>query len=304
MWLADKWKDYEVIDSDMGEKLERWGQYILLRPDPQVIWSTGREDPRWKQLNARYHRSSKGGGSWEFFDLPQQWSICYHSLDLSFNLKPFSFKHTGLFPEQAANWEWFTPLIREAALSGSRPTVLNLFAYTGGASCAAAKAGAFVTHVDASKGMVGWARENAQLSSLPSDSIRWIVDDCQKFVEREIRRGRRYDAIIMDPPSYGRGPKGEIWKMEDSIYPFIKLCATLLSDKALFFLVNSYTTGLQPATMGYMLKDILLPLHGGKVLCSELGLPVSRKPDCDTWDENDDNRLILPCGAAGRWMSR
>lgn len=286
MWLADGWKDYEVIDSSDGEKLERWGQYILVRPDPQVIWDTPRTDKRWKHPNAHYHRSKKGGGEWEFFDLPEQWSIHYNHLGLTFNLKPFSFKHTGLFPEQAANWDWFSSIIKKA----NRPVkILNLFAYTGGATCAAAKAGAHVTHVDASKGMVGWAKENAKLSGLPETSVRWIVDDCQKFVEREIRRGNHYDAIIMDPPSYGRGPKGEIWKIETSIYPFIQLCEKLLSDDPLFFLVNSYTTGLQPAVLTYMLSTEIKAKHGGHVIADEVGLPVS------------GNGLVLPCGASGRW---
>lgn len=285
MWVADHWKDYEVIDTSKGEKLERWGKYILLRPDPQVLWDTPKKNPAWKRLNAHYHRSKKGGGEWEFFDLPEQWSIHYR--DLTFHLKPFSFKHTGLFPEQATNWDWFSDLIQKA----NRPIkVLNLFAYTGGATCAAAKAGASVTHVDASKGMVTWAKENAQASGLADAPIRWIVDDCVKFVEREIRRGNHYDAIIMDPPSYGRGPKGEIWKIEEKIHPFIALCEQLLSDDPLFFLVNSYTTGLAPAVLTYLISTEVVAKHGGKVVSDEIGLPVS------------SNGLILPCGAAGRWQ--
>lgn len=285
MWVADHWKDYEVIDTSKGEKLERWGKYILLRPDPQVLWDTPKKNPAWKRLNAHYHRSKKGGGEWEFFDLPEQWSIHYR--DLTFHLKPFSFKHTGLFPEQAANWDWFSDLIQKA----NRPIkVLNLFAYTGGATCAAAKAGASVTHVDASKGMVTWAKENAQASGLADAPIRWIVDDCVKFVEREIRRGNHYDAIIMDPPSYGRGPKGEIWKIEEKIHPFIALCEQLLSDDPLFFLVNSYTTGLAPAVLTYLISTEVVAKHGGKVVSDEIGLPVT------------SNGLILPCGAAGRWQ--
>ena len=284
MFIANHWKDYEVIDTSGGEKLERWGKYLLVRPDPQVIWNTPKVHRGWKKMNGHYHRSNKGGGQWEFFDLPEQWSIHYGSL--TFNLKPFSFKHTGLFPEQAANWDWFSKLILDA----HRPIkVLNLFAYTGGATCAAAAAGASVTHVDASKGMVTWAKENARSSGLADAPIRWIVDDCVKFVEREIRRGNTYDAIIMDPPSYGRGPKGEIWKIETSIHPFIQLCTKLLSDKPLFFLVNSYTTGLQPAVLTYMLSTELLPKFGGHVISDEVGLPVS------------GNGLILPCGASGRW---
>ncbi len=282
MFLADQWKDYEVLDTSEGEKLERWGDYLLIRPDPQVIWNTKKERKEWKHLNGHYHRSNKGGGEWEFFDLPQEWSIHYNSL--TFHLKPFSFKHTGLFPEQAANWDWFYDLIDG---SGRRISVLNLFAYTGGATCAAAAAGAFVTHVDSSKGMVQWASDNARLTGLPGNSVRWIVDDCTKFVQREIRRGHHYDAIIMDPPSYGRGPKGEIWKIEESIFPFIELCCQLLSDQPLFFLINSYTTGLQPAVLTYMLETAL---RGRKktILSDEIGLPVS------------DNGLILPCGASAR----
>ncbi|HCM92123.1 MAG TPA: SAM-dependent methyltransferase, partial [Lachnospiraceae bacterium] len=249
MWTADNWKDYEVIDTSKGEKLERWGNYFLVRPDPQVIWDTDREDKGWKKPNAHYHRSVKGGGEWEFFDLPKQWTVNYN--ELTFNLKPFSFKHTGLFPEQAANWDWFSPLIKGA---GRQVKVLNLFAYTGGATLAAASAGALVTHVDASRGMVTWAKENARSSGLEDAPIRWLVDDCVKFVEREIRRGNKYDAIIMDPPSYGRGPKGEIWKIEESIFPFIELCLQVLADDPLFLLVNSYTTGLQPAVLSYMIN--------------------------------------------------
>ena len=248
MWIADGWKDYEVIDTSKGEKLERWGDYLLVRPDPQVIWNTEKKNRGWRNRNGHYHRSSKGGGEWEFFDLPEQWQIHYKSL--TFNLKPFSFKHTGLFPEQATNWDWFSEKIRRA---GRPIKVLNLFAYTGGATLAAAAAGAHVTHVDASKGMVAWAKENAVSSGLADAPIRWLVDDCVKFVEREIRRGNRYDAIIMDPPSYGRGPKGEIWKIEDMIHPLIQLCTKILSDNPLFFLVNSYTTGLAPAVLTYML---------------------------------------------------
>lgn len=283
MWLADNWKDYEVIDCSKGEKLERWGDYILVRPDPQVIWDTPRKEKGWHKMNAHYHRSKKGGGEWEFFDLPQQWSIHYRSL--TFQLKPFSFKHTGLFPEQAANWDWFSELIKKA---GRPVKVLNLFAYTGGATIAAAAAGASVTHVDASKGMVTWAKENAASSGLADAPIRWIVDDCVKFVERKIRRGNHYDAIIMDPPSYGRGPKGEIWKIEESIHPLVKLCAQLLVDRPLFFLINSYTTGLQPAVLSYLIGTELKRFPG-KVTADEIGLPVS------------SNGLTLPCGASGRF---
>ncbi len=286
MWIAENWKDYEVIDTSKGEKLERWGDYFLVRPDPQVIWDTQRKHFGWKKPNGHYHRSSKGGGEWEFNNLPQEWSINYR--DLTFNLKPFSFKHTGLFPEQAANWDWFSSIIK----STDRPVkVLNLFAYTGGATISAAKAGASVTHVDASKGMVSWAKENAVASGLSDAPIRYLVDDCTKFVEREIRRGNKYDGIIMDPPSYGRGPKGEIWKIEDNVFPFIKLASTLLSDKPLFFLINSYTTGLQPAVLSYMLHTVLDPICSGTVEADEIGLPVK------------SNSLILPCGASGRWVA-
>ena len=286
MWIADHWKDYEVIDTSCGEKLERWGRYILLRPDPQVIWKTEKNVPEWNRLNGHYHRSSKGGGEWEFFKLPEEWTISYR--ELNFRLKPFSFKHTGLFPEQAVNWDWCSERIREA---GRPVKVLNLFAYTGGATLAAASAGASVTHVDASKGMVTWAKENAAASHLEDAPVRWLVDDCVKFVEREIRRGNKYDGIIMDPPSYGRGPKGEIWKIEESIYPFVELAAQLLSDDALFFLINSYTTGLQPAVLSYMLSAVIRKKRGGEVQSSEIGLPVS------------SNGLVLPCGATGRWFS-
>ena len=252
MWIADGWKDYEVIDCSKGEKLERWGKYILLRPDPQVIWDTEKTAPQWKKLNGHYHRSSKGGGEWEFFHLPEQWSINYK--ELTFQLKPFSFKHTGLFPEQAANWDWFGEKIKNA---GRPVKVLNLFAYTGGATLAAAKAGASVTHVDASKGMVAWAKENARSSSLESAPIR--------------------------------GPKGEIWKIEDAIFPLVKLCAGLLSEKPLFFLINSYTTGLAPAVLTYMLGCTVKPRFGGTVRSDEIGLPVA------------STGLVLPCGASGRW---
>ncbi len=289
MWIADQWNDYEVLDTSDGEKLERWGKYRLIRPDPQVIWNT-EKDAGWKNCDAHYHRSAKGGGEWEFFHLPQTWEIEYR--DLKFRLQPFSFKHTGLFPEQAVNWDWFSKLIMNAKIQNpEKPVrVLNLFAYTGGATIAAAKAGAEVVHVDASKGMVTWAKENAALSGLQDAPIRYIVDDCKKFVERELRRGNQYDAIIMDPPSYGRGPSGEIWKMEESIDPFLQLTAKLLSPDALFFLLNSYTTGLQPAVMTYMIQLAVGKVFGGTVISDEIGLPVT------------STSLILPCGASGRWQ--
>lgn len=286
MWIAENWNDYEVIDTSCGEKLERWGNYLLVRPDPQVIWNTPKTLPGWEKKNGHYHRSSKGGGEWEFFHLPKEWQIHYRQL--TFHLKPFSFKHTGLFPEQAVNWDWFTGLIQNAR----RPIkVLNLFAYTGGATLSAAKAGASVTHVDASKGMVNWAKENAAASGLENAPIRWLVDDCVKFVEREIRRGNTYDGIIMDPPSYGRGPKGEIWKIEESIYPFLELTTKLLTKDSLFLLINSYTTGLQPAVLTYMLETAVAGKFGGQVVSSEIGLPVT------------SNGLVLPCGASGRWSN-
>ena len=291
MWLADQWNDYEVIDCSKGEKLERWGDYLLVRPDPQVIWDTPKKENGWRKMNGHYHRSSKGGGEWEFFQLPKEWTIQYSlpiNKKLTFHLKPFSFKHTGLFPEQAANWNWFSQLIADAVSKGRQVKVLNLFAYTGGAALAAAAAGASVTHVDASKGMVTWAKENAISSGLKDAPIRWLVDDCVKFVEREIRRGNHYDAIIMDPPSYGRGPKGEIWKIEESVYPLIQLCSQILTDNPLFFLINSYTTGLQPAVLSYMISTVLGTANG-TVTASEIGLPVS------------SNGLVLPCGASGRY---
>ena len=291
MWLADQWNDYEVIDCSKGEKLERWGDYLLVRPDPQVIWDTPKKEKGWRKMNGHYHRSSKGGGEWEFFQLPKEWTIQYSlpiNKKLTFHLKPFSFKHTGLFPEQDANWNWFSQLIADAVSKGRQVKVLNLFAYTGGATLAAAAAGASVTHVDASKGMVTWAKENAISSGLKDAPIRWLVDDCVKFVEREIRRGNHYDAIIMDPPSYGRGPKGEIWKIEESVYPLIQLCSQILTDNPLFFLINSYTTGLQPAVLSYMISTVLGTANG-TVTASEIGLPVS------------SNGLVLPCGASGRY---
>ncbi len=284
MWIADKWQDYEVIDTSSGEKLERWGSYILIRPDPQVIWQTEKKDTGWKRCNGHYYRSNKGGGNWEFFNMPDTWQISYNNL--RFNLKPFQFKHTGLFPEQAVNWDWTGNKIKNAS---REIKVLNLFAYTGGATLAAAAAGAKVTHVDASKGMVSWAKENLALSHLKDAPVRFLVDDCVKFVEREIRRGNKYDGIIMDPPSYGRGPKGEIWKIEDKIHPFIKLCVKLLSNKPLFFLINSYTTGLQPAVLSYLLDLEVTSKFGGKANAQEIGLPVTA------------NGLVLPCGASGRW---
>ena len=284
MYIADGWKDYEIIDTSSGEKLERWGDYILIRPDPQAIWKTEKRHKGWNNPNAHYHRSKKGGGEWEFFDLPKQWSISYG--ELKFWLKPFNFKHTGLFPEQAVNWDFMRRKIKTAKRDIK---VLNLFAYTGGATVACAKAGASVTHVDASKGMVTWAKENASLSGLASAPIRYLVDDCVKFVEREIRRGKHYDGIIMDPPSYGRGPGGEVWKIEDKIHELVKLCSLVMSDEPLFFIINSYTTGLQPAVLSYIINTEITPKYGGKTEADEIGLPVS------------SNNLLFPCGATARW---
>jgi len=284
MWRSDKWKDYELLDCSGGEKLERWGEHLLVRPDPQAIWNTPKKHPGWKRNAGRYVRSSTGGGSWQNRSMPERWTVSYG--DLTFNVKPMNFKHTGLFPEQAANWDFARELIQKAA----RPiSVLNLFAYTGGATAACAAAGASVCHVDAAKGMVQWARENAKSSGLEGAPVRWIVDDCGKFVEREIRRGRRYDAVIMDPPSYGRGPTGEVWKLEEDLYPFVELVSGVLSDEPLFVILNSYTTGLAPGVLTYILETLISKKFGGHAVSGELGLPVS------------ESALTLPCGSAGRW---
>ena len=285
MWIADQWRDYELLDCGNGEKLERWDTQYLVRPDPQAIWATPRRNPAWKRANARYLRSQSGGGHWEKKALPESWKIRYR--DLTFQVKPMNFKHTGLFPEQAVNWDFAMEAIRRA---GRPISVLNLFGYTGAASVACAAAGASVCHVDAAKGMVAWGKENAKLSGLESAPIRWIVDDCGKFVEREIRRGRRYDAIIMDPPSYGRGPTGEVWKLEDNLYPFVELCAKVLSDQPLFVLINSYTTGLAPSVLTYILETVVSRRFGGRTDSQEIGLPVT------------ETGLVLPCGATGRWQ--
>jgi len=286
MYIADKWTEYQLIDTQNGKRLESWAGHILERPDPQVIWKNTGTSRLWGHADAIYKRSKSGGGSWtQFKKLPGEWELAYESLGLRFVVKPMGFKHTGVFPEQAANWEWFSKLIREA---GRPIKVLNLFAYTGGATIAAAKAGASVCHVDASQGMNKQAQRNAKLSGLSDAPIRYIADDCEKFVQREIRRGNRYDAIIMDPPSYGRGPSGELWKLEDSIYDFVSLTAQLLSDKPLFFLINSYTTGLSPSTMGCILSLAVQKKHGGVVACDEVGLPIQ------------ENGTALPCGAAAR----
>ena len=287
MWIADKWEDYELLDASDGERLERWGKYVLRRPDPQIIWKNSATHKAWNKADATYKRSSSGGGGWSKNTLPATWNISYG--ELTFCLKPMGFKHTGLFPEQAANWEWFSELIRNA----HRPIkVLNLFAYTGGATVAAAKAGASVVHVDAAKGMVAQAKENAALSGFADAPIRYIVDDCKKFVEREIRRGNKYDAVIMDPPSYGRGPSGEVWKIEDSVDELITLTSQLLSNDPLFFLVNSYTTGLSPAAMQYILGLKVVSRYGGRLESEELGLRVSA------------TGLAIPCGASARWYRK
>ncbi len=283
MWISDAWKEYELLDASDGERLERWGKYVLIRPDPQVIWHAEKKSPLWKKADASYRRSRSGGGAWSENHLPESWNIRYG--DLGFRIKPMGFKHTGLFPEQATNWDWFSGLIRRA---GRPIKVLNLFAYTGGATVAAARAGASVCHVDAAKGMVAAARENAALSGLQEAPIRYIVDDCKKFIERELRRGNRYDGIIMDPPSYGRGPTGEVWKLEENIDQFVSLTAGLLSDEPLFFLLNSYTTGLSASTMRYLVGIHLLSRFGGKAEAEELGLPVTA------------SGMAIPCGSSVR----
>ena len=289
MWICDKWEDYQVLDIACGQKAEDWNGYLLIRPDPQVIWNKKQKPGLWGKAHAVYHRKNTGGGFWDVKKkLPEKWSVAFPPLDLKFYIKPMGFKHTGLFPEQAANWMWFSNLIQNA---GRPVKVLNLFAYTGGATAAAAAAGASVAHVDSSKGMVSWAKDNLTLSGLKDRPVRYLVDDAIKFVDRESRRGNRYDAVIMDPPSYGRGPGGEVWKLEDELYPLVQKCVSLLSDSPLFFLINSYTTGLQPAVLSDILKLTLAKKHGGTVSADEIGLPVS------------DSDLILPCGASGRWSA-
>ena len=279
------WKEYELIDTCDGERLERWGNKLLIRPDPQIIWTTEKTDPFWKKADARYIRSKSGGGSWTVYKkLPQVWNVSYN--DIVFGVKPMGFKHTGIFPEQAVNWEFAADKIRKA---GRQLNILNLFAYTGGATLACLNAGARVCHVDASKGMVQWAKENAALSHLSEKPVRWIVDDCVKFVKREIRRGSKYDGIIMDPPSYGRGPNGEIWKLEEQLYPLVELCSQLLSDNASFFILNSYTTGLSPSVMQYLLGVTLAKEHGGTVSADEIGLRATQ------------TGLVLPGGSTASW---
>ena len=281
MYLAERWKDFEILDAGGGNKLERWGDVTLLRPDPQAVWPMDRVPP----CDAVYHRSSTGGGKWEFFrPLPDIWKIRYR--DLCFVVRPTGFKHTGLFPEQAVNWDWMRERIASRVQAGGAVRVLNLFGYTGGATCACLKAGAEVVHVDAAKGMIAWAKDNVAASGLADAPVRFFVDDCVKLVRRELRRGKRYEGILMDPPSYGRGPSGEMWKIEEQLYPLVADCAGLLSDEPLFFLINSYTTGLAPQ----VLKNVLsVALPGGEAEADELGLPIRR------------GGLVLPCGASGRW---
>jgi 23S rRNA (cytosine1962-C5)-methyltransferase len=286
MWIAQKWRDYEILDAAGGEKLERWGDRILIRPDPAVVWPDKAQPKLWNKAYARYIRSKSGGGRWNR-QSEDTWIVSYG--ELNFLLKQFNFKHTGLFPEQAANWDWFTPLIRQAK---SPVRVLNLFAYTGGATMAAAKAGAHVCHVDAAKGIVQWAKKNAKACGLGEAPIRYIVDDCIKFLKRELRRGSQYDAIIMDPPSYGRGPGGEVFKIEDTLYELCTLCAQLLSDTRLFFLINSYTAIVSPSLLESILKLCIQSRFGGQVSVAEIGLPISNAG------------LVLTCGASGRWERR
>ncbi len=287
MRVAENWTDYELIDCSDGERLERWGEVILVRPDPQVIWKTPKENPLWKSPHAQYRRSNTGGGAWHnYVGLPGYWKIGYG--ELNFNIKTMGFKHTGLFPEQAVNWDMTAALIKNA---GRPVSVLNLFGYTGAATVAALKAGASVVHVDAARGMVQWAKENAVSSGVEGSKVRWLVDDCVKFVQRELRRGSRYDIIIMDPPSYGRGPGGEVWQLENEIYGFVKQCAGLLSNTPLMLLLNSYTTGLSPTVMNYILHSVLVPERGGRVDGDELGLRVTQ------------TSLTLPCGASAVWTA-
>ncbi len=287
MRYTEDWKDYELIDCSGGEKLERWGNQILVRPDPQVIWKSERKNKLWYQPGARYERSRSGGGQWNVYKkMPSVWQVKYK--DLTFNIKTMGFKHTGLFPEQAVNWHLTREVIRNSGRKDVK--VLNLFAYTGGATVACLKEGASVVHVDASKGMTLWAKENVEASGLSERPCRWIVDDCIKFVQREIRRENKYDIIILDPPSYGRGPKGEIWHLEDSLYDFVNLIKDVLSDNPLMVLLNSYTTGLSASVMKYILDDIIVKKKGGSVTADEIGLPVS------------ENGGILPCGASAIWM--
>lgn len=287
MRISDNWRDYELLDCSEGERLERWGDIILIRPDPQAIWQTEKKNMLWYDAHARYIRSNSGGGAWQYYKkIPEVWQINY--LDMTFNLKPMGFKHTGVFTEQACNWELVRDIIKKSGRNDVK--VLNLFAYTGAATVSALKAGASCVHVDASKGMVQWAKENAASSAVADRPVRWIVDDCMKFVAREIRRGNKYDIIIMDPPSYGRGPGGEVWKLENEIYGFVKECSNLLYEDSLAVLINSYTAGLSPAVMGYIINSVITPRFGGSASCDEIGLRVS------------GNGLALPCGSTAVWL--
>lgn len=289
-YFTDSW-DYELLDTSAGERLERWGDIILIRPDPQVIWQSEKKHPLWKKAHARYHRSNTGGGNWEYYrPIPESWSVSRG--DLTFQIKPMNFKHTGLFPEQAVNWDLLRAMTEQAKeREGRTLKVLNLFAYTGAATVAGLKSGAAVTHVDASKGMVAWAKENAAASGVAGGSVRWLVDDCLKFVQREQRRGNRYDGILLDPPSYGRGPGGEVWQLEEALYGFLLECAKLLDRDSSFVILNSYTTGLSPSVMEYLLKVILVPRLGGTVTSDEIGIPVSHTD------------FVLPCGATCIWRA-
>jgi 23S rRNA (cytosine1962-C5)-methyltransferase len=284
--LADQWRDYELLDAGEGMKMERWGRTTLVRPDPQILWKS-RASKEWRGWDGWYHRSEKGGGQWEMKGtVPESWKIGYK--DLRFIVRPTSFKHTGLFPEQAVNWDWCGDKIRAAKATGREVSVLNLFGYTGAASVAAAMAGAQVCHVDAAKGMVQWCGDNVEASGLPRNAVRYIVDDCVKFVQRELRRGKRYDALIMDPPSYGRGAGGEVWKLETHLADLVRECGAVLAEEPLFFLINAYTTGLSPTVLGNLLGDVM-EARGGRVSTGEVGLPIRA-----------DGR-VLPCGIYGRW---
>ena len=291
MKLASEWKDYKILDMADGQKLERWGDVVLSRPDPQIIWKSKSFPSKWKEINAEYHRSKTGGGAWEFKKkMPKQWQVKYKNL--IFNIKPMGFKHTGLFPEQAVNWDWMIEKIQKEKKNKKEVKVLNLFAYTGGATVACLSAGASVCHVDSSKGMTTWAKENVISSGLQDRQVRFIIDDVVKFVNREIRRGNKYDAIIMDPPSYGRGAKGEVWQFENNIYDLVELCSKVLSDNPLFFLINSYTTGISSQVLKNILNMVISKKYRGEIDAGEIGLPM------------ENSKLILPCGIYGRWEKK